>query len=177
MARKTAVAKVGHVALSEAPTPSRPHATRGNGTLPPRRTGSGEQQEPRRRAVADLSVIKVLEESVTAGTPGPHACRRSHPQTWLRVRAWVAQGGYPKAVWAELCLLDHQGSPLHRENSLRLQYQEPAGGGGAFFTLHTPVALPVAAPRGDPWKFQYRIFCQLGDTVFTDGIFHEHQLA
>jgi hypothetical protein len=138
-------------------------------TIPP------TPSEPRPGSVFSLEMVNVFGEPVaesTGGTPGAR----------LQLTAWVNNVSYLKDVWVDAYLTDASGGVAHRE-ALLLDYHEGAGGGGDFFVLDAPIVAPTAArgrARGTSpqvTSLQYRLYYQIGDTVFAEGILHHMDLG
>jgi hypothetical protein len=93
----------------------------------------------------------------------------------LRLTAWVNNVSYVKDVWVDAYLTDASGAVTHSE-TLLLDYHEGAGGGGDFFVLDAPIQAPggSATPIA---QLQYRLYYQIGDTVYAEGILHGHALT
>jgi hypothetical protein len=84
---------------------------------------------------------------------------------------------YVKDVWVDAYLMDPSGAVVHGE-TLVLDYQEGAGGGGDFFALDAPIlAQGAQGTAATPvTRLQYRLYYQIGDTVYAEGILHEQAL-
>ncbi|HEY8201328.1 MAG TPA: hypothetical protein VII47_08240 [Actinomycetota bacterium] len=93
----------------------------------------------------------------------------------LRLTAWVNNVSYVKDVWVDAYLTDPSGAVVHSE-TLILDYREGAGGGGDFFVLDAPILAEGAATTPIA-RLQYRLYYQIGETVFAEGILHEQALA
>lgn len=114
--------------------------------------------EPRPGAAVSLEMVNVF------GEPQAEGAR-------LRLTAWVNNLSYVKHVWVDAYLLDARGAVVLSETMV-LDYYEGAGGGGDFFILDT--AIPGAGPPAA--LLAYRLYYNIADTVYTDGILHTHAL-
>ena len=117
-----------------------------------------EPAEPRPGSAVSLEMVNVFGEPVAEGSR-------------LRLTAWVNNLGYVKHVWVDAYLMDARGAVVLSETMV-LDYYEGAGGGGDFFILDT--AIPGARPPAA--LLAYRLYYNIGDTVYTDGILHTHGL-
>jgi hypothetical protein len=129
-------------------------------------------EEPRPGAAVSLEMVNVFGEPVAEGAAtakgGPRSAR-------LRLTAWVNNVSYVKDVWVD-AYLTGRGGELVTAETLVLDYYDGAGGGGDFFILDAPV--PSKGPaKGAIAGLRYRLYYQIGDSVYTDGILHEHTVA
>jgi hypothetical protein len=115
--------------------------------------------EPRPGSEVSLEMVNVFGEPVAEGVR-------------LRLTAWVNNLSYVKHVWVDAYLTDAKAAVVHSE-TLLLDYYEGAGGGGDFFILDT--AIPGVKPAVA--ILQYRLYYNIGATVYTDGILHTHALG
>jgi hypothetical protein len=115
--------------------------------------------EPRPGSAVSLEMVNVFGEPVAEGVR-------------LRLTAWVNNLSYVKHVWVDAYLTDAKAAVVHSE-TLLLDYYEGAGGGGDFFILDT--AIPGVKPAVA--ILQYRLYYNIGATVYTDGILHTHALG
>src|SRR5207302_6827218 len=61
--------------------------------------------------------------------------------------------------------------------TIPLDYQEAAEGGGDFFAAGAAVPAPKAGPEDSSMgTLQFRVYCQMSDQLFTDGTLHSHQI-
>ncbi|MGH2720003.1 MAG: hypothetical protein ACRDJO_00180 [Actinomycetota bacterium] len=118
-----------------------------------------EPAEPRPGVAVSLAMVNVFGEPVADGAR-------------LRLTAWVNNLSYVKDVWVDAYLVDAKGAVVLSETMV-LDYYEGAGGGGDFFILDT--AIPGAKPPAA--LLAYRLYYNIGDTVYTDGIPHTHGLT
>lgn len=103
-----------------------------------------------------------------AGGAGP-----ADLHTRLVVEAWVRNVAYAKDVWVETVLLDGGGAPVRSER-FGLDYLGPGGGDGDRFGVAQK--LPSPGPFPDGRRLQYRLYYRVNDSIFTDGVLHEHPL-
>jgi hypothetical protein len=137
---------------------------------------------PRAGATVDASVLRVREDAAVKHNTFPSAPGRpsggAHWQTHLHVEAWVRNATYAKHLWADVHVFDHDGA-LVASDSCAFVYARPAGDDGDVFRLDaavyegTTVTPGSADPRPDARMVQYRVYAELGGTVFTDGLLHD----
>jgi DNA-binding response OmpR family regulator len=132
-------------------------------------------------ARVDATRIQVVEdaaskEQVALGASG------SRLQTVLLVRAHVEEPSAGAAVWADLHVFDAMGELLHAvtidlEPSTQAEAAGPLrlwdaevypGSGGAS-------GMGVSS-RPDAHTINYRLYCQIGDQVFSDGELHQFEV-
>jgi hypothetical protein len=136
--------------------------------------------EVRPGASVSPDMVNVFEQAVTPGAaPGLRLVRLgdrpSGDAIALSIIAWVRNIAYDKDVWADLYVLG-PGGVLHAD-SLPLDFQEPAEGGGDFFAAGAAVPAPKAGPADSALgSLQFRIYCRMSGQLFTDGILHTHQI-
>lgn len=108
--------------------------------------------------------------------PG-HASGRARYDTALRVEACVPNRHAEKSVWIDAHVLDAAGHVIHRE-TLALRWTQAAGDGADRFAYdgplyHGSVATPGSVdPRPDARAVEYRLYCEQGGEVTTDGRAH-----
>ena len=136
----------------------------------------------RSNARVDAGRIQVMQdaaskEQVSLGASGTRL------QTGLAVRAHVAEPSASAAVWADVHVFDAMGEVLHAvtialepntqaESAGRLRLWDAevyAGSGGAS-------GMGVVS-RPDAHTINYRLYCQVGEQVFTDGVLHQFDVA
>jgi hypothetical protein len=131
--------------------------------------------EARPGSVFSLEMVNVFGEPVTESSEATGVA----PGVRLQLTAWVNNVSYLKDVWVDAYLTDASGAVAHKE-ALLLDYREGAGGGGDFFVLDAEIT--AAGARGATGRkaqtppvttLQYRLYYQIGDTVFAEGILHE----
>ncbi|HKN49989.1 MAG TPA: hypothetical protein VJ010_07155, partial [Actinomycetota bacterium] len=121
--------------------------------------------EVRPGASVSPEMVNVFEQAVSAGAaPGLRLVRLgdrpSGEAIALSILAWVRNVAYDKDVWIDLYVLG-QGGVLHAE-TIPLDYQEPAEGGGDFFAAGAAVPAPKAGPEGSSLgMLQFRVYCQM----------------
>lgn len=136
--------------------------------------------EVRPGATVSPEMVNVFEQAVSSGAaPGLRLVRLgdrpSGEAIALSILAWVRNVAYDKDVWIDLYVLG-PGGVLHAE-TIPLDYQESAEGGGDFFAAGAAVPAPKAGPEDSSMgTLQFRVYCQMSDQVFTDGILHSHQI-
>ena len=116
----------------------------------------------------------------TGGTPSGHCgllftAAGDAQGARLHVTAWVNNVSYVKDVWVDAYLMDPSGAVVHSE-TLILDYQEGAGGGGDFFVLDAPIMAQGSATTPIT-GLQYRLYYQIGDNVYAEGILHTQALT
>lgn len=115
-----------------------------------------------------LEMVNVFGEPVAEEAGSAGSAR-------LRLTAWVNNVSYVKDVWVDAYLMDPSGAVAHGE-TLILTYQQGAGGGGDFFVLDAPI--PSKGPGTTAvGGLQYRLYYQIGDTVYSEGVLHEESLG
>jgi len=125
-------------------------------------------------------MVNVFEQAVSPGAaPGLRLVRLGDRPAGdaiaLSILAWVRNVTYDKDVWIDLYVLG-PGGVLHAE-TIPLDYQEAAEGGGDFFAAGAAVPAPKAGPEDSSMgTMQFRVYCQMSGQLFTDGILHSHQI-
>jgi hypothetical protein len=130
-------------------------------------------------AVESLKMVNAFADWVFVGqlTTEPRTGRSSAGAlARLFVQAWVNNLAYLKRVWADVYLVDESDAVVHAE-VFTLGYLEPAGAGGDFFVVdaHVP-SKGSGTPLGRPVRLRYRLYFQVGDTLYTDGPIHDHEV-
>lgn len=163
-----------------------------------RRAGAGERRapsaalaepagsvSPRAGAVTDEAMIRTAADAAVKHNLFPS--RPGYPsgmtslETHLHVEAWVRNTAYEKHVWVDVHLFEAGDAPVHAA-TIPLAYTQPAGDGGDLFVLDAPlyqglIATPGSVtPRPDVRVVQYRLYGQVGGTVYTDGVLHRCEL-
>jgi hypothetical protein len=106
-----------------------------------------------------------------------HPSGRASYDTALRVEACVPNQHTEKSVWIDAHVLDVEGRVIHRE-TLALRWTQAAGDGGDRFVhdgplYHGSVATPGSVNlRPDARAVEYRLYCEQGGAVTTDGRAH-----
>jgi hypothetical protein len=141
---------------------------------------SSSPVEVRPDAIVSPEMVNVFEQAVSPGAaPGLRLVRLgdrpSGEAIALSILAWVRNVAYDKDVWIDLYVLG-PGGVLHAE-TIPLDYQEPAEGGGDFFAAGAAVPAPKAGPEDSSiGTLQFRVYCQMSGQLFTDGILHSHRI-
>jgi len=141
---------------------------------------SSSPVEVRPNATVSPEIVNVFEEAVSPGAaPGLRLVRLgdrpSGEAIALSILAWVRNVAYDKDVWIDLYVLG-PGGVLHAE-TIPLDYQEAAEGGGDFFAAGAAVPAPKVGPEDSSMgTLQFRVYCQMSGQLFTDGILHSHQI-
>ena len=131
--------------------------------------------EARPGSAVSLEMVNVFGEPVAEGARSAQGAAQA---ARLRLTAWVNNVSYVKDVWVDAYLMDPSGAVAHSE-TLVLEYREGAGGGGDFFVLDAPIPSRSMGGPGKPAVagLRYRLYYQIGETVYTEGILHEHSLG
>jgi hypothetical protein len=140
---------------------------------------------PRADALTDAGMVRhvdgaAVKENAFASYAG-HPSGMSNLQTRLRVEAWVRNDHYAKAVWIDVHVLARGADVVHGA-TVPLRHTRAAGDGGDLFVFdatlyHGSVATQGSVePRPDARVVEYRLYCEQGDRVFTDGITHRCEL-
>jgi hypothetical protein len=141
---------------------------------------SSSPVEVRPGATVSPEMVNVFEQAVSPGAaPGLRLVRLgdrpSGEAIALSILAWVRNVAYDKDVWIDLYVLG-PGGVLHAE-TIPLDYQEAADGGGDFFAAGAAVPAPKAGPEDSSMgTLQFRVYCRMSGQIFTDGILHSHQI-
>jgi hypothetical protein len=132
----------------------------------------------RPEAIIDPGRIRVVEDAV-AKTQTATASSSSALQTQLRVSAQIRRPTELTRAWADIHVFDATSELIYRETiALRRPdsqdfdktthtwsasvYQGSGGGSGA-----------GVWSRPDAHAVQYRLYCQVGEQLFTDGVLHQ----
>jgi len=137
----------------------------------------------REGAVTNLEIVNVFQESATKVRhyfdPPPSA--GSELQTRLLLTAWVRNVAFAKNVWVDVHVFDGNDDRIHAE-TFTLHYLNPAEGSGDFFRWDNMIYQGSGGGPGSSWthpdarKVQYRLYYEVNQQVFTDGILHEHEV-
>ena len=140
---------------------------------------------PREGAVTDAGVLRlVADAAVKENAFASHAgypSGMSNLRTRLRVQAWVRNDRYAKAVWVDVHVLARGADIIHSE-TVPLRHARAAGDGGDLFAVDAALYQGSVATQGsidarpDARVVEYRLYCEQGDGVFTDGIAHRCEL-
>lgn len=151
----------------------------------PRPTPS-DSLRPRRDAVVDATVVSVEQDAAVkanafAGRPG-YPSKGASLQTSLHVAARVRRAAEPSNVWIDVHFFEADATLIHGD-TLPLRHVGPIDDAHDLFALdgtlyQGSVATPGSVtPRPDVRLVEYRVYCETGDRVVTDGIVHRCELA
>ncbi|HEY8200856.1 MAG TPA: DUF6209 family protein [Actinomycetota bacterium] len=129
-------------------------------------------------------MLNVVSESVPKGRQG------DSPQTLmvatrLTVQAWGrTDPSMPAAAWVDIHIFD-QAAQLIDSGTYPLRRLGAAGDGELFHLDETVYEASSLVPPGsvarhaasEALKLQYRIYLELDNRLFTDGLLHQHDLA
>lgn len=132
-------------------------------------------------AVTREDMVNVLEQSavkVNVFPAGPSGRQGTDLQTLLKVTAWVNET-YGANTWIDVHVFNDHDELIHAETMTllpdsrygRVRYEFS----GTVYQGSTATPGSVQ-PRPDARKVQYRLYCEMNDQVFTDGILHQHDL-
>jgi hypothetical protein len=137
----------------------------------------------RDEAVIDPARIRVVEDAASKAQTAMGATGAAL-QTGVRIRARVGATSAPLTAWADVHVFDASDDPIH-SGSIALEkelpthkvaadeervwdadvYQGSGGGSGAGVWF-----------RPDAHTVQYRLYCKVGDTLYTDGVLHQFEV-
>lgn len=148
-------------------------------TIPLESVGFRTGAVPRREMVAVLEEAatkkNIKAEKATSGSPGLDL------ETVLSVQAWVRKLGEPQHSWLDLHVFD-ESDQLIRSETLPMNYVRTADNDGEVFGFEGGVFKGTGASPGSVWlapdarKVQYRVYCEAGGTVYSDGLLRQHEL-
>jgi uncharacterized protein DUF6209 len=137
-------------------------------------------------AIPRLDIVHVVSEHVSKRrtAASPHALSI---ETHLFVQAWAASHllPEPRATWLDIHIFD-DANELIRSQTLPMTPGGAAESGGEFFVFDRSIyeGSGLMAPGSvarvkaeTARKLQYRLYCQAGDQIFTDGLLHQHELV
>jgi hypothetical protein len=140
---------------------------------------------PREGALTDAGVLRlVADAAVKDNAFASHAgypSGMSNLRTRLRVQAWVRNDRYAKVVWIDVHVLARDADVIHSE-TVPLRHARAAGDGGDLFAVDAASYQGSVATQGsvdarpDARVVVYRLYCEQGDGVVTDGIAHRCEL-
>ncbi|MFI3190265.1 hypothetical protein BCS42_01395 [Crenothrix sp. D3] len=139
---------------------------------------TNQPPNPRIEAIPSLKMVNVFQESITKKNI---ASMFVDIQTFLFVKVWVKNVANTKNVWIDVHIFDRD-DVLIGANTLTLQYEGSADGNGDFFLLQQSIYQSACAGPGwcstsrDDQKIQYRLYYEVNNQIFTDGILHEFNL-
>ncbi len=140
-----------------------------------------ESVEPRAGAVPNRDMVVVLEESATKIDAKAGGGTGLDLETVLSVRAWVPRRGDVRYCWFDLHVFDDCDRVI-RSETLPLEHVGEAQGGGDVFAFEGSIYRGTGASPGSVWlapdarKVQYRVYCESGGTVYSDGLLRQHDL-
>jgi hypothetical protein len=128
-------------------------------------------------AIIDPSRIEVVhdaaEKEQTSTSTG------STLRTDLRVSAQIARPNELTTAWADIHVFDATCELIHRD-TIALHRPEPLSDEKITHTWSASVYQGSGGASGagvwsrpDAHSVQYRLYCQVGDQVFTDGVLHQ----
>jgi hypothetical protein len=140
----------------------------------------------RQGAVVDSSVISVEDDAAVkanafAGRPG-YPSNGASLQTSLHIAARVRRAADVANVWIDVHFFEADATLIHGD-TIPLRHAGPAADGHELFALdgvlyQGSVSTPGSVtPRPDVRSVQYRLYCEVGDLVVTDGVLHRCELA
>ena len=134
-------------------------------------------------AITRPDIVNVLEQSITKvnvfpSTPwGPPEGLNLH--TTLKVVAWVRETSLGAKAWIDIHVFDGDDGLIHSEtvtapytgfgSTYRYEYS------GMIYQGSTATPGSVQ-PRPEARKAQYRLYYEIGNNLFTDGILHQYDL-
>jgi hypothetical protein len=135
-------------------------------------------------ALTRPDMVNVLEQSVTKANVFPQPAggesrAGTNLQTAVKVIAWVRETTFGANAWMDVHIFDDQDGLIHAE-TVTLPY---AGFSSTFLYEFSGIVYQGATatpgsvqPRPDARKVQYRLYYEIHNEVFTDGILHQHEL-
>lgn len=117
----------------------------------------------------------VKAEKATSGSAGLDL------ETVLFIHAWVRKLGEPRHSWVDVHVFD-ESDQLIRSETLALSYIGAADDDGEMYGFEGGVYKGTGASPGSVWlapdarKVQYRVYCEAGGTVYSDGLLRQHDL-
>jgi len=134
-------------------------------------------------AVLSRETVDLLEESATKENAKEASGRGVglDLETVLSVRARISAVAGPRYGWLDLHVFDG-GDQLIHSDTLPLSYVGAADDDGDLFGFDGNVYRGTGASPGSVWlapdarKVQFRLYCEVHGTVFTDGVLRQHEL-
>jgi hypothetical protein len=136
-------------------------------------------------AVQSRETVMVLDDSATKrnnkASDGSGVGVGLDLEAVLSVQAWVRALGEPRYSWVDLHVFD-DGDRLIRSETLPLRYVRAGDDGGDVYGFEGSVYRGTGASPGSVWlapdarKVQYRVYYEVGGTVYTDGLLRQHEL-
>jgi len=132
----------------------------------------------RPEAIIDASVIEVVQDAAAKAQTNPGSSG-SALHTDLQVHARIARPIELTTAWADIHVFDATNELIHSD-TIALRKPEPAGDETITHTWSASVYQGSGGGSGagvwsrpDAHSVQYRLYCQMGDRVFTDGVLHQ----
>ena len=136
-------------------------------------------------AVARKEMVVVFEEAATKKNIKAETSTSGSPgldlETVVSVQARVRKFGEPLHSWFDLHVFD-ENDQLIRSETVPLNYVRSSDDDGEIFGFEGGVYKGTGASPGSVWlapdarKVQYRVYCEAGDTVYSDGLLRQHEL-
>jgi hypothetical protein len=137
--------------------------------------------EQRPTARLDPARIQVVEDAASKAQ-APVGSTGSALQTALSVRARIAAARAVVAVWADVHVFDATGELIH-SGTVPLREGQPVQADTAMLAWSAEIYQGSGGGSGlgvwsrpDAHLLQYRLYCQIGEEVFTDGVLHEFEV-
>lgn len=167
----TVFTRTSPAALSMSTEPARPS----NVVLPT------QPVQQRHGAITDRGMLHLTGDAAVKDNAFPsasgHPSGMSNLQTQLRIEAWVRNLAPTKTTWLDVHVFDRDGQLVHTQ-TLPLRFTHSAGDGGDLFVFDGVIYQGSIATQGsvdarpDARALQYRLYCEQGDQVYTDGLPH-----
>ena len=136
-------------------------------------------------AVARKEMVVVFEEAATKKNIKAETATSGSPgldlETVVSIQARMRKFGEPLHSWFDLHVFD-ENDQLIRSETVALNYVRSSNDGGEIFGFEGGVYKGTGASPGSVWlapdarKVQYRVYCEAGDTVYSDGLLRQHEL-
>jgi hypothetical protein len=132
----------------------------------------------RPQAQVDPTRIRVVEDTASKAH-APSGAGGAALRTGLTIRAHVGPSSSPLTAWADIHVFDASDDLIHA-GTIALQKLERAPAAGEELEWHADVYQGSGGGSGagvwfrpDAHTVQYRLYCQVQDTLYTDGILHQ----
>lgn len=132
----------------------------------------------RPEAIIDPSRIEVVQDAAAKAQTGT-GLSGSTLRTDLRVSAQIARPTELTTAWADIHVFDATCDLIHAE-TIALHRPEPVSAEKVTHTWSANVYQGSGGGSGggvwsrpDAHSVQYRLYCQIGNQVFTDGVLHQ----
>ncbi len=126
----------------------------------------------------DPGRVQVVEDAASKGQ-APMGSTGSALQTALSIRARIAAAPAVDAVWADVHVFDATGELIH-SGTVPLHERQPLEGNTTMVAWSAEIYQGSGGGSGlgvwsrpDAHLVQYRLYCQIGEEVLTDGVLHE----